>query len=74
MHFVAKNYLRLILSIATLTNAVAVYGIPISKTAPAVEERYAVFGWSVTQSIDDSAENEKRIFGYPHNKVDEPTE
>ncbi|KAJ6559675.1 hypothetical protein B0H19DRAFT_1260378 [Mycena capillaripes] len=38
MHFAAKNYLRIIVSIAALARTIVVYGTPIENTAQAVEE------------------------------------
>ncbi|KAJ7752650.1 hypothetical protein B0H16DRAFT_1723577 [Mycena metata] len=67
MHFAAKNYLRLILSIVALANAIVVYGTPITNTAPAVEEK-RIFGYP-DHTVDHPAENEKRIFGYPSQDI-----
>ncbi|KAJ7300368.1 hypothetical protein DFH08DRAFT_863517 [Mycena albidolilacea] len=67
MHFAAKNYLRIIVSIAALARAIVVYGAPIVNTAPAVEEvtaRDEIYG-----SPDRMAEDRVKarwIWGWPY--------
>ncbi|KAJ7046317.1 hypothetical protein C8F04DRAFT_1248569 [Mycena alexandri] len=70
MHFAAKNYLRIIVSIAALARAIVVYGIPIANTTPAVEvvtAREELFGWP-------GGVVEEGIFGYPNHPEPEDIE
>ncbi|KAJ6542381.1 hypothetical protein DFH09DRAFT_1174127 [Mycena vulgaris] len=64
MHFAAKNYLRIIVSIAALAKAIVVYGTPIANPAPAIEEvtaREQLFGWPGRVAGDRV---KARIFGW----------
>ncbi|KAJ7854203.1 hypothetical protein B0H14DRAFT_2756933 [Mycena olivaceomarginata] len=74
MHFAAKNYLRIIVSIAALAKAIVVYGSPIPNTVPAVEEvtaRDEIFRWP-GRVADDRLK--ARLFFWPHSPDDEEPE
>ncbi|KAJ6554721.1 hypothetical protein B0H19DRAFT_1263028 [Mycena capillaripes] len=62
MHFAAKNYLRIIVSIAALARAIVVFGIPIANAAPAVEDVTArnpiIFGYPVWSGDEEPKDTE----------------